>query len=83
MTIETYDKATILKNQIASVDRLLATLGRLECGCDPPTRQSSYRLVVNLTETKLDVDLNQGEVVWIRSALESYKTQLQLDFGKL
>lgn len=83
MTNEAYEKATMLKNQINSVDKLLDALWRLECQCDPPTRMSSYSLVVDLTETKINIELNQGEVAYIRYSLETYKAVLQNEFGKL
>ena len=83
MTEKTYEDATMLKNQIHSVDRLLEALRRFTCECDPPTRMSGYRLVVNHSDTKIDIELNQGEVAYIRYFLESYKTELQHEFAKL
>lgn len=83
MTQSQYEQATLIKDQIKSIDEVLEALSRFEHECDPPTRMSSFDLVVDHTETKICINLNEGEVVWIKDSLESMKNCLQRQFDKL
>lgn len=83
MTLAEYEQATQIKDQIKSIDEVVEALSRFEHACDPPTRMSAFDLVVDHTETKIRINLNEGEVVWIKDALESMKNCLQRQFDKL
>lgn len=83
MTQSQYEQATLIKDQIKSIDEVLEALSQFGLDCNPPTRMSGFDLVSNHTENKIHINLNQGEVVWIKDALESMKNCLQRQFDKL
>jgi hypothetical protein len=83
MTKEQFEKAANIEDQIASIDTILAELSKYTYSLQPPTRQTSWCLGLNIRSNALSLDLNEGEVVAIRDALESRKNVLEQEFERL
>lgn len=85
MTIEKFEKAQLIKEQIRSIDEILSKMEENRYECDPPIRMSSWALVrqTNDIDRHAYINLNQGECVTIIEALKGMKKILELEFGKL
>lgn len=82
MTQEQFEKASRLKEQIKHIDQVLDMFTNYVYECNPPTRMSNMDLYC----TNFDggsINLNEGELMCIKDSLESMKTCLQREFGKL
>ena len=81
MKKETFEKAKELETRIDHISKLLEFIGTFDYKLDPPTRQSNY----DIGQSHGDgyINLNEGEVVFLRTALEGEKLRLQQEFGRL
>ena len=79
MKRETFEKATELEKRIYHIEELIEHLSRYEYSLKPPTRATFY----DIRFRDEDVSLNEGEVVFIRKALEAEKIRLHQEFMEL
>lgn len=80
MTIETFEKAKELEKRIEHISSLIDVIGDHAYTLDPPTRHTSVYLTGIEAST---FELNEGEVVFIREALEKELSNLNREFGNL
>lgn len=79
MTVEAFEKAINIKDQIKSISEILDLLGNYTYDCDPPTKMSNVDIKIN----DRIINLNEGEVVAFKDALETRKGWILREFGKL
>lgn len=80
MTQETYEQARIIERQIAHIGEVLTLIHIREYECKPPIRHTSFMLKCDCGGF---VELNEGEMVTLRDALELKKEWLKKEFEKL
>lgn len=80
MTRETYEQANNITREIEHIVRLLDFINRRNYECKPPIRNTSYILSVGHGDL---VELNEGEMVTFRDALELKKEWLEKQFEML
>lgn len=82
MTQEQFEKASLLKEQVKHIDQVLAMFDNYIYECNPPTRMSNMDLYCTNSDGG-HINLNEGELMCIKNALECHKSVLQREFGKL
>ena len=80
MTQEKFEKAKMLEEQIKHITEIIEDLSKYDYKLEPPTRMSSFDLY---KYHESHTNLNEGEVVVIRKALEDERSRLQQEFGRL
>ncbi len=80
MKEETYKRAKQIEEQIRHLTEIIIDLSKHEYRLDPPTRMSNFNLY---KYHEPHVNLNEGEVVVIRKALEAERERLQQEFESL
>lgn len=79
MTQYTYEQARNIKEQIAHIDEILKLI-TYDYECEPPTRRTEWTLIGNQGRT---IDLNEGEIVLLKTALLRRKDTLYKEFNDL
>jgi hypothetical protein len=79
MTVDAFEKAINIKEQVKSISEILDILGNYTYECQPPTRMSNVDIQIN----DRIINLNEGELVAFKDALEARKGWLLREFGKL
>lgn len=79
MTVEAFEKAENIKDQIKSISEILNLLNNYTYDCDPPTRMSNVDIKIN----DRIINLNEGELTSFKTALEARESWLKREFGKL
>ena len=77
---EKFEKAKELEAQIDHISKVIEFFEKYDYKLVPPTRMSNYNIY--LSENS-HINLNEGEVVYLRKALEDEKYRLQQEFTML
>lgn len=78
MLQETFEKAKELEARIDHISKVIVFIGNYEYSLEPPTRQSNFDI---RKSAKNDyINLNEGEVVFLRKVLEDEKARLEQEF---
>lgn len=80
MTQETYKQAKMLEERIVHIGRLIELLSQIDYELDPPTRMTSYDILRN---SGGQVNLNEGEVEFLKKALSEEMNRLIQEFDNL
>lgn len=81
MLQETFKKAKELEARIDHISKIIAFIGNYEYSLDPPTRQSNFDIRKSARDNY--INLNEGDVVFLRKALEYEKSRLEQEFERL
>lgn len=80
MTQEKFEKAKEIEERVKHLTEIIDNLSKFDYKLEPPTRMSNFNLY---KYREPHVNLNEGEVVVIRKALEDERSRLQQEFGRL
>jgi hypothetical protein len=81
MTQEKFEQARMIKQQIEHITQVIEKLSTHEYRCEPPTRDSGLTLIRGTNCAQ--VQLNEGEVVYMILTLKSERDRLHEEFQKL
>lgn len=82
MTKEILEKAKMLERSINHIKEVIDFLSDNNFQQDPPTRQSGFRIRRGYTDY-IEIELNEGEAVYLIEALKIKKTALQRELEML
>lgn len=80
MTQKTFETAKQLEARIEHIAKVIDLLGFHAYELDPPTRQTRYDIQIREKEW---INLNEGEVVFLKKALLEEKDRLIQEFNNL